>query len=178
MERLDSAQTSTPAASTQDGDRKVSTRHAPTTGAKMKAVVFHGKEDLRFEDVPEPKCGAGQVKVKPAWCGICGECRFFNLAWVLGLCLCVLVGTDLHEYLGGPSICPTDPHPLTGESVPLTLGHEFSGIIEELGEGVSDKFKVGDRVVVQPIIYDGDCGACQEGLINCCYKNGFLGLSG
>ncbi|KAF2768070.1 GroES-like protein [Teratosphaeria nubilosa] len=124
----------------------------------MKAVVFHGKEDLRFEDVPEPSCGPGQIKVKPAWCGICG--------------------TDLHEYMGGPSICPTEPHPLTGEKVPLTLGHEFSGVIEELGDGVSERFKVGSRVCVQPILYDGDCSACQDGAINCCDKNGFIGLTG
>lgn len=72
---------------------------------------------------------------------------------------------------------PTTPHPLTGEKVPLTLGHEFSGVVEEVGPGVDD-MKVGDRVVVQPIIYDGTCGACKEGLINCCYSGGFVGLSG
>ena len=83
---------------------------------------------------------------------------------------------DLHEYLGGPNLCPTTPHPITGEQVPLTFGHEFSGVVEEVGEGVTE-YKRGDRVVVQPIIYDGTCGACQEGLINCCYSNGFVGLS-
>lgn len=46
-----------------------------------------------------------------------------------------------------------------------------------MGEDVTE-FKVGGRVVVQPIIYDGTCGACEEGLINCCYQNGFIGLSG
>lgn len=39
----------------------------------MNAVRFHGKEDLRFEQIPEPECGKGQVKIKPAWCGICGR---------------------------------------------------------------------------------------------------------
>ena len=39
----------------------------------MNAVRFHGREDLRFEQIPEPECGKGQVKVKPAWCGICGR---------------------------------------------------------------------------------------------------------
>lgn len=82
-------------------------------------------------------------------------------------------------FTGGPSLCPEEkPHPITGETVPLTFGHEFSGIIEEVGEGVSDRFKVGSRVVVAPIIFDGDCGACQEGLVNCCWQNGFIGLSG
>lgn len=59
----------------------------------------------------------------------------------------------------------------------MTLGHEFSGTVEEVGEGVTD-LKVGSRVVVQPIIYDGTCGACKAGYINCCDKNGFVGLSG
>ncbi|KAL2055899.1 hypothetical protein ABVK25_003541 [Lepraria finkii] len=72
---------------------------------------------------------------------------------------------------------PTTPHPITKEQVPLTLGHEFSGTIEEVGEDVHD-IKVGTRVTVQPIIYDGTCGACKEGYINCCDGNGFVGLSG
>ena len=59
----------------------------------------------------------------------------------------------------------------------MTLGHEFSGTVEEVGEGVTD-LKVGSRVVVQPIIYDGTCGACKAGYINCCDKNGFIGLTG
>jgi 2-desacetyl-2-hydroxyethyl bacteriochlorophyllide A dehydrogenase len=81
--------------------------------------------------------------------------------------------------MGGPSLCPEKtPHPITGETVPLTFGHEFAGVVEEVGEGVSDKFKVGSRVVVAPIIYDNECGACEDGLINCCWKNGFVGLSG
>lgn len=123
----------------------------------MFALRFHGQEDIRYEKVPVPICGKGQVKVRPAWVGICGS--------------------DLHEYLGGPSICPTTPHPITGEQVPVTFGHEFSGVIEEVGEGV-ENFKVGGKVCVQPIIYDGTCRACEDGLINCCDKYGFVGLSG
>ena len=46
---------------------------APTTDKTMKAVRFHGKEDIRLENIPEPVCGKGQVKVRPAWCGICGS---------------------------------------------------------------------------------------------------------
>lgn len=41
----------------------------------MNAVRFHGREDLRFEQVPEPECGKGKIKIKPAWCGICGRVR-------------------------------------------------------------------------------------------------------
>ena len=72
---------------------------------------------------------------------------------------------------------PTTPHPITNEKVPLTLGHEISGVVEEIGEGVYD-IKVGAKVTIQPIIYDGTCGACREGYINCCVNNGWVGLSG
>ena len=79
--------------------------------------------------------------------------------------------------MGGANIIPTTPHPITGEHVPVTLGHEFSGIVEEIGEGVSD-IKVGTHVTVQPIIYDGTCRSCKNGWINCCDQHGFIGLSG
>ena len=72
---------------------------------------------------------------------------------------------------------PTTPHPITNEKIPLTLGHEFSGVVEEVGEGVYD-INVGAKVTIQPIIYDGTCGACREGIINCCDNNGWVGLSG
>lgn len=85
--------------------------------------------------------------------------------------------SDLHEYLGGANIMPTIPHPITNEKVPLTLGHEFSGVVEEVGKDVHD-IKVGAKVTIQPIIYDGTCGACRQGYINCCDNNGFVGLSG
>ena len=91
--------------------------------------------------------------------------------------LSLLTPSDLHEYLGGANLIPTTPHPITGEKVPVTLGHEFSGTVEDVGEGVTN-FKKGDRVCVQPIIYDGTCGACEAKVPNCCYKGGFIGLSG
>lgn len=61
--------------------------------------------------------------------------------------------------------------------MPLTFGHEFSGVVEEVAPDVTD-YKKGDRVVIQPIIYDGTCSACEAGLHNCCWSNGFVGLSG
>jgi threonine dehydrogenase-like Zn-dependent dehydrogenase len=61
--------------------------------------------------------------------------------------------------------------------IPLTLGHEFSGVVHEVGSAITS-FQVGDRVVVQPVIYDGTCGACKIGNINCCYNMGFIGCSG
>ncbi len=125
----------------------------------MNAVRFHGQRDIRLDRVPVPTLRPGQVKIAPKFCGICGS--------------------DLHEYLGGANLIPQPghPHPITGETLPLTLGHEFSGIVEEVGEDVKG-VKPGDRVCVQPTIYDGDCRSCQRGLVNCCDRNGFVGLSG
>ncbi|RHW27287.1 2,3-butanediol dehydrogenase [Nocardioides immobilis] len=125
----------------------------------MKAARFHGRGDIRIDDVPEPATRPGTVKVEVEWCGICG--------------------TDLHEYLDGPIFAPTadEPHPLTGESVPITLGHEFAGSVVELGAGVTD-LRVGDRVVVEPYLVCGRCDACTQGRYNVCASLGFIGLSG
>ena len=94
----------------------------------MKAAVWHGRQDVRIEKVNEPSAPPpGQVQVKVAWCGICG--------------------TDLHEYMGGPLYIPLDrPHSLTGVQAPVIIGHEMSGEITAVGEGVAG-FAVGDRVV-------------------------------
>ncbi|MFJ3030824.1 2,3-butanediol dehydrogenase [Rothia terrae] len=103
----------------------------------MKAARYYDNHDIRIEDIPEPTPANGEVLIKVAWCGICG--------------------TDLHEYLDGPIFCPTHntPHPISGETAPVTLGHEFSGVIEALGEGITD-LEVGDHVVVEPYIINED----------------------
>ena len=75
------------------------------------------------------------------------------------------------------SFCPTSAHPITGEKIPVTIGHEFAGIVLELGKGVTE-FKVGQKVAVQPTIYCGECGACKVGAENACPNGGFVGLSG
>ncbi|KAF3037222.1 hypothetical protein E8E12_005001 [Didymella heteroderae] len=122
----------------------------------MRAARYYGKEDIRIEDdVAEAKCGSGQVA--PAYVGICG--------------------TDLHEYLGGPTFAPVEPHPCTHDTIPITLGHEFSGVITELGPDV-EGFTVGQQCVVQPTIACGTCHACEAGVENVCYNGGFIGLSG
>lgn len=125
----------------------------------MKAARFYGPGDIRIDDIPEPRVRPGTVKVEVEWCGICG--------------------TDLHEYLDGPIFAPAAdaPHPITGETVPITLGHEFAGVVHEVGEGVGD-VHVGDRVVVEPYIICGRCDACQQGKYNVCQTLGFVGLSG
>lgn len=61
--------------------------------------------------------------------------------------------------------------------MPITLGHEFSGTVVEVGAGVTS-LQPGQHVSVQPTIFDGTCGACTRNLENVCYNGGFVGLSG
>lgn len=124
----------------------------------MKALRWYGVKDLRIEQIEEPKALPGKVKIKVEWCGICGS--------------------DLHEYTAGPIFIPgSEPHPITGEQAPVVMGHEFSGQVVEVGEGVS-RIQKGDRVVVEPIFNCGECTACRQGKYNLCEKMGFLGLAG
>ena len=71
---------------------------------------------------------------------------------------------------------PETPHPITNATLPVTLGHEFSGTIEEVGADVT-RVKVGDRVAVKPNLYDGTCARCVQGRVNCCRNLGFIGYS-
>ncbi|MDJ0405108.1 2,3-butanediol dehydrogenase [Rhodococcus erythropolis] len=125
----------------------------------MKAARFHGQKDIRIEEIPEPELRPGTVKLKVAWCGICG--------------------TDLHEYLEGPIFisAPGHPHPLSHENAPVTMGHEFSGTVEEVGEGVTD-VEVGENVVVEPYFVCNECAPCKAGNYHLCTKMGFIGLAG
>ena len=125
--------------------------------ATMRALRFHGNKDIRVDSIPIPPLRPGWVKVKNAWSGICGS--------------------DLHEYLIGPKNAPTEPHVLTGETLPAVLGHEFAGTIEEVGEGVTD-LDIGQKVAVFPVITDGTCYWCQQEVLGQCEKWGFMGYSG
>jgi threonine dehydrogenase-like Zn-dependent dehydrogenase len=84
---------------------------------------------------------------------------------------------DLHEYTTGPSWVPTIPHSLTGAQLPCTLGHEFSGTIIEVGEGVSG-FKIGQKAAIEPCISDSTCTECKEGFPVNCGNLGVVGFSG
>lgn len=124
----------------------------------MKALRWHGKKDLRIENIAEPKPGKDEVKIKVEWCGICGS--------------------DLHEYEAGPIFIPVGtPHPITGDQAPITMGHEFAGTIVEVGENVTN-WKIGDRVSPDACFYCGTCDSCRRGDYHLCDNLGFNGLAG
>lgn len=109
----------------------------------MKAARYFGNSDVRVEDIAEPTVAPGQVGIDVAWCGICA--------------------TDLREFVDGPWLVPGPghPNPITGETLPVVIGHEISGVVYEIGEGVT-KVAVGDHVVVEPIILPDSVGVGPE----------------
>jgi len=77
-------------------------------------------------------------------------------------------------------VCKTDIHIFTGAfpaKPPVILGHEFSGVVEELGEDVKT-LKRGDHVAVNPIVYCGECKYCVQGRTNLCENAVVLGGAG
>ncbi|WP_423747487.1 2,3-butanediol dehydrogenase (plasmid) [Haladaptatus sp. SPP-AMP-3] len=124
----------------------------------MQAARWHGQRDIRVEEAEETSVGATDVRVAVDTCGICGS--------------------DLHEYAAGPIFIPEgEPHAVSGEKAPITMGHEFSGIVSEIGTDVDDLSK-GDAVAINPILYCGDCRQCRQGTYHLCDSGGFIGLSG
>lgn len=125
----------------------------------MKAARYYDQKDIRIEDIPEPELKPGTVAIDVAWCGICG--------------------TDLHEYLEGPIFVPPKgkPHPISGEEAPVTLGHEFSGTITALGEGVTG-LEVGQNVVVEPYIVSEDVDTGEGSNYQLSENMNFIGLGG
>lgn len=125
----------------------------------MKAARYYDRNDIRIEDIAEPELKPRTVAIDVAWCGICG--------------------TDLHEFLEGPIFIPPagHPHPISGESAPVTLGHEFSGTITALGEGVTD-LRVGENVVVEPYIIGEDVDTGEGAPYQLSKDMNFIGLGG
>ena len=105
----------------------------------MKSAVFYGKHDLRVEEHPMPEVGPHDVLIQVEACGVCG--------------------TDVHIYEGDKGAAEVTP--------PTILGHEFSGVIREVGSEVK-KYKAGDRVCIDPNCYCGACDPCRNGVAHFC----------
>lgn len=119
----------------------------------MRAARFHNREDIRVEQIDEPALKDGHVIVDVAWCGICGS--------------------DLHEYVMGPMSFGKEPHPLTGETLPVALGHEFCGRVRN--PSAASGLKDGDAVMVDPRILCRQCRLCEMGATHACEKLGYTG---
>lgn len=113
----------------------------------MKALVKYdfGTGNVKVMEVEKPRISPDEVLLKVMGAGICG--------------------TDLH-------ILNDNSYPI---KPPVTLGHEVSGIIEELGENVNG-WKKGDKAVSETYYYTcGDCFFCKTGNINLCEKKLSIG---
>ncbi|KDA05036.1 alcohol dehydrogenase [Microbacterium sp. CH12i] len=107
----------------------------------MRAVVFTGEGQLSLEERPKPTPGYKEILIETAAVGICG--------------------TDTHVFDGE----------FEGTIFPLVPGHEATGTIVALGEGVNSgvfDFKVGDRVAINPSTTCGECEFCLNGHQNLC----------
>jgi (R,R)-butanediol dehydrogenase/meso-butanediol dehydrogenase/diacetyl reductase len=123
----------------------------------MKAAVYHGRRDVRIEDIAPPGApGPGEVLLEVSRASICG--------------------TDLGEFLHGPRMVPLRlPHAASGHVGPLVLGHELAGWVAAVGPGVTG-LAVGDRVVPGAGNWCGTCARCREGRPNLCERYFVYGL--
>lgn len=111
----------------------------------MKALVYYGPQDLRLAEITDPEPAPGEALVRVRSCGICGS--------------------DVHGYLG-----------ITGRRIPpMVMGHEFSGEVAAIGEGVTE-VRVGDRVAPYPVIFCGTCDPCRQGNVHVCLHKKALGV--
>ena len=111
----------------------------------MKQQVMIAPGEIVFRQVPVPAVKPNQVKIKIMRIGICGS--------------------DIHVYHG--------KHPFT--TYPVTQGHEVSGEVVEVGEGVT-AFRPGDKVTVEPQIVCGKCYPCRHGKYNLCEELKVMGF--
>ncbi len=105
----------------------------------MRAGYYMGNLAYEVKDIPEPTPEGDQVKIRVAWCGLCG--------------------TDVHKFQGMNGASIVIP--------PIILGHECSGVVVEVGPDC-EGFKPGDRVACDPSWSCGKCIWCQKGLPNFC----------
>lgn len=114
----------------------------------MKASRFLGNKTFAVADLPTPHAGPGELVLRNQVCGVCG--------------------TDVHIYHGEPGSADVNP--------PVVLGHEYSGEVVEVGEGVTG-FAVSDHVTVDPNIYCGHCAYCQNGKKQLCPSMEAIGVT-
>jgi (R,R)-butanediol dehydrogenase/meso-butanediol dehydrogenase/diacetyl reductase len=128
----------------------------PELPASMPAAVYHGPRDLRVEERAVPAAAPGELLLRVGTVGVCG--------------------TDASEWDHGPVQIPlATRHPATGHLGPMTIGHEFSGTVVAVGEGVDPSW-LGKRVASCGAAPCGACPACARGESNLCRRYAGVGL--
>ncbi|MBN8524590.1 MAG: alcohol dehydrogenase catalytic domain-containing protein [Planctomycetes bacterium] len=112
----------------------------------MTAARYLGNHAFALEDAPVPQPAAGEVRLRVAWCGICG--------------------TDMHIFHGKMDARVKPPQ---------IIGHEMSGIVDAVGPGVTG-WSPGDHVTVRPLDSCGVCAACRAGHSHVCMRLKFVGI--
>ncbi len=116
------------------------------TDQTITAAFYRGDKSFAVETTKAAAPGPGEARIRIAYCGICG--------------------TDMHVYHGN----------MDGRvGLNRVIGHEMSGVVEALGDGVQN-VSVGQKVVVRPLDHCGDCPACKRGHKHICQNLKFLGL--
>ncbi|MBP1965981.1 galactitol-1-phosphate 5-dehydrogenase [Paenibacillus aceris] len=115
----------------------------------MKALVYEGPSIMVMREVAKPIPGPDEVLIRVERAGICGS--------------------ELSGYLGHNSL----------RKPPLIMGHEFSGIVEQVGNGGDGsgdgRFRRGDRVTANPLVSCGRCRACTTGAAQLCPERQLIG---
>ena len=112
----------------------------------IQAAFYRGDRSFVVEETTAQAAGPGEVSIRIAFCGICG--------------------TDMHVYHGNMD---------ARVGLNRVVGHEMSGVVSSIGEGV-EGIKLGQNVVVRPLDHCGDCPACSAGHQHVCHNLKFLGL--
>lgn len=107
----------------------------------MRALVWHGKEDIRYDTVTDPEIEEPRDAI-------------------LKVTSCAICGSDLHLFHNLiPAMLPGD-----------IMGHEMMGEVVEVGSGVNGKLKKGERIVVPFTIFCGDCEQCKRRNFSLCER--------
>jgi len=114
---------------------------------ELRAIVINKPFEAYIKDVDDPKPGVGEVLVSVKACGVCG--------------------TDIHIFRGEESRV----------SYPIVPGHEFSGVVVDVGSDVGYDVSVGDSVVVDPNVFCGECYYCRRGYSNYCERWEGIGVT-